>query len=59
MLSAKGRTEHKKALELILRDLPALASKCDDNGRIDNIQRSITVTLTTLNTIAHALHDPA
>jgi hypothetical protein len=59
MLGAKGRVEYRKGLESILRDLPSIASKCNDGGRIENIQRSITVTLTTLNTIANALHDPA
>ena len=54
---ANGRAEYRKGLESILRDLPALAAKCDDGGRIENIQRSITVTLTMLNTVANALHD--
>jgi hypothetical protein len=57
MLSAKGRAEYRKGLESILREIPALAGKCDDAGRIENIQRSVTVTLTMLNTIANALKD--
>ncbi|HTL28429.1 MAG TPA: twin-arginine translocation signal domain-containing protein [Tepidisphaeraceae bacterium] len=57
MLAAKGRAEYKKGLESILRDLPTLAGKCDDGGRLENIQRSITVTLTMLNTVSNALHD--
>ena len=43
----------------LLAELPAIESKCDDHERIDNIRRSATVTLQSLNTIASALHDPA
>jgi hypothetical protein len=57
MLSAKGRAEYKKALEANLRELPALAGKCDDAGRIDNIHKSCIAALTTLNTVVAALHE--
>ena len=57
MLSAKGRKEYRQGLEAVLSDLPSIENKCDDRGRIENIRRSAIVTLTTLNTIANALHD--
>lgn len=57
MLSAKGRADYKKALEANLAEIPALMSKCDDGGRLENISRSCIATLTTLNTIASALHE--
>jgi hypothetical protein len=57
MLAAKGRATYKAGLESILADLPALRDQCNDNGRIDNIERSIIVTLTMLNTLRAALHE--
>ncbi len=51
MLNAAGRKKYAAGLESILADLPAIADKCDDRGRIENIRRSIIVTLTMLNTL--------
>ena len=51
MLDARGRKVHKEGLVSILKDLPSLEGKCHDRGRLQNIQRSILITLNTLNTI--------
>ena len=57
MLAPKGRKEYAKGLESILRELPEIEGKCDAGGRIENIRRSIIVTLTMLNTLSTALHE--
>jgi hypothetical protein len=59
MLSASGRKAYRKGLEAALTDLPAIESKCNAGGRIENIRRSAITTLTMLNTVANALHDAA
>lgn len=50
MLDSKGRQVYQKGLEAILADIPRLEGKCD-MARLNNIRRSIIVTLTQLNTI--------
>jgi len=44
---------YKEGLESILADdIPSIEGQCDDHGRVENIKRSIIVTLTELNTIS-------
>jgi hypothetical protein len=53
-LDADGRREYKKRLIAVLQDLAGLEGRCDDGGRLARIQKAITVTLTTLDTIRAA-----
>ncbi len=50
-LSQAGRKAYAQGLISILKDLPEIEGKADDHGRIANIQRSIIVTLTMLNSL--------
>jgi hypothetical protein len=58
MLDAKGRKEYRKGLAAILTELPKLAGRCDDGGRLANIERSAIVTLNLLNTVCSCLGEP-
>ncbi|PWU18175.1 MAG: hypothetical protein C5B50_09720 [Verrucomicrobia bacterium] len=55
MLDATGRKVYKEGLVSILKELPSLEGKCDDGGRLENIKRSVGITLNTLNTIQSCL----
>jgi hypothetical protein len=48
------RHEDEIRLITVLQDLAGLDSRCDDGGRLARIQKAITVTLTTLDTIRAA-----
>ena len=53
-LDAEGRRAYKKRLIAGLQELAGLEGRCDDGGRLARIQKAITVTLTTLDTIRAA-----
>ncbi len=55
MLDAKGRKTYKQGLISILQEFPSLEDKCRDQGRLQNIKRSIMITLNSLNTIQMCL----
>jgi len=57
-LDARGRKEYRKGLRAILTELPRLEGRCDDGGRLANIERSAIVTLNLLNTICSCLGEP-
>jgi len=57
-LDAKGRKEYRKGLAAILAELPKLEGRCDDRGRLANIERSAMVTLNLLNTVCACLGEP-
>jgi hypothetical protein len=57
-LDAKGRREYRKGLRAVLAELPRLAGRCDDGGRLANIERSAIVTLNLLNTVCSCLGEP-
>ena len=57
-LDAKGRREYRKGLRAVLAELPKLAGRCDDGGRLANIERSAIVTLNLLNTVCSCLGEP-
>ena len=50
-LDAAGRKAYKAGLVSILEDLPKLAGQCDDDGRLEKIQRGAIMTLNLINTI--------
>lgn len=53
-LDAQGRREYKKQLVDILKSLVILAGHCADAGRLERIQKAITITLTVLESIRAA-----
>jgi hypothetical protein len=53
-LDASGRREYKKGLIAILEELPTLKTRFRDQGRLDRIEKSITITLTVLDSIRAA-----
>ena len=57
-LNAAGREAYKNGLISILRDLPAIASSFDDQGRLDKIRRGIIITLNLINTIRQCKGEP-
>lgn len=52
VITPEGRQAYKAGLISILRDFPDIEGKFDDRGRLDNIKRSIIVTLTLINSIS-------
>jgi hypothetical protein len=59
MLDANGRKEYRKGLRSILAELPKLQGNCDDEGRVEKIERCAIVALTMLNTVCYCLGEPA
>ena len=57
LLDAAGRREYMKRLLAILQDLGKLEGRLDDGGRLARIQKSITVTLTVLESIRAAKNE--
>ena len=57
-LDGAGRLYYKKALIPLLRDLQGIESSFNDDGRIKALKRSMTITLTLLNTIMYAKGEP-
>ena len=53
-LDAAGRGEYRKQLLAILRETAELEGRLEDGGRLDAIQKSITVALTMLESIRAA-----
>jgi hypothetical protein len=56
-LDAKGRREYSMQLASILQDLASLQGKCADGGRLERIQKAITVTLMNLESIRAARNE--
>ena len=52
-LTPDGLLAYKNGLKAILKQLPDLKGTCQDNGRIDKIEKSIIYTLTLINTIGY------
>ncbi len=57
-LTAEGRQAYKKALVAILRELPGLERSFDDGGRIQRIERAISLTLSFINTVRACKGEP-
>lgn len=57
-LDAAGRLAYRNALIPLLRDLQGIEGNFQDGGRIKALKRSITITLTLLNTIMYAKGEP-
>lgn len=57
-LDAKGRKAYRKGLVSILEELPKLAGRCKDDGRLARIRRAAINTLTMLNTVSYCLGEP-
>lgn len=57
-LNAEGRQAYKTNLIAILRELPGLANSVEDGGRLKRIERSIILTLSTINTIRACKNEP-
>lgn len=53
-LTSDGRREYKKRLLDVLQKLAGLDGRCSDGGRLERIQKSITVTLMLLDSIRAA-----
>jgi hypothetical protein len=51
-LNAQARKDYKRALLSILDDIPKLAGRCDDGGRLERLQRAAIITINLINTIA-------
>jgi hypothetical protein len=57
-LDANGRKEYRKGLMLILAELPKLEGRCQDNGRLARIRRSVIIAMNMLNTVCYCLGEP-
>jgi len=57
-LTAEGRQAYKQGLKAILKDLPALEPHCDDQGRLNRIQRAIVLVLSAINRIRACKNEP-
>jgi hypothetical protein len=52
-----GRLEYKKGLVSLLKDLSRIENDFNSNGRVENIKRSIVITLTLLNTFSQGRNE--
>ncbi|MEO6187428.1 MAG: hypothetical protein ABIO82_06670 [Ginsengibacter sp.] len=57
-LDRAGRLAYKKALIPLLHDLEGIEGSFKDGGRIKALKRSITITLTLLNTVMYSKGEP-